>query len=58
MSVNLRGTFLVLRAVLPRLGSGGAVTIASLRASAATACGAAYTSTKGGVIAVRRSRAT
>ena len=55
LSVNLRGTFLTLRAVLPKLESGGAVvTIASTAGLRGHGFGAAYTSSKGGVIALTR----
>ena len=55
IGVNLRGTFLTLRAVLPRLESGGAiVTIASTAGLRGHGMGAAYTSSKGGVIALTR----
>ncbi len=55
LGVNLRGTFLTLRAVLPRLGSGGAiVTIASTAGLRGHGFGPAYTSSKGGVIALTR----
>ncbi|MGZ8752060.1 MAG: SDR family NAD(P)-dependent oxidoreductase [Acidimicrobiia bacterium] len=55
IGVNLRGTFLTLRAVLPRLESGGAiVTIASTAGLRGHGFGAAYTSSKGGVIALTR----
>jgi NAD(P)-dependent dehydrogenase (short-subunit alcohol dehydrogenase family) len=55
ISVNLRGTFLTLRAVLPRLGSGGAaVTIASTAGLRGHGMGAAYTSSKGAVVALTR----
>ena len=55
LGVNLRGTFLTLRAVLPRLTAGGAiVTIASTAGLRGHGFGAAYTSSKGGVIALTR----
>ena len=55
LGVNLRGTFLPLRAVLPRLTAGGAiVTIASTAGLRGHGFGAAYTSSKGGVIALTR----
>ena len=55
LGVNLRGTFLTLRAVLPRLAAGGAiVTIASTAGLRGHGFGAAYTSSKGGVIALTR----
>ncbi len=55
ISVNLRGTFLALRAILPRLGVGSSVvTIASTAGLRGHGMGAAYTSSKGGVIALTR----
>ena len=55
LGVNLRGTFLTLRAVLPRLGPGGAiVTIASTAGLRGHGFGPAYTSSKGGVVALTR----
>jgi len=55
ISVNLRGTFLTLRAVLPRLEAGGAVvTIASTAGLRGHGMGAAYTSSKGAVVALTR----
>jgi meso-butanediol dehydrogenase / (S,S)-butanediol dehydrogenase / diacetyl reductase len=55
LGVNLRGTFLTLRAVLPRLDPGGAiVTVASTAGLRGHGFGAAYTSSKGGVIALTR----
>ncbi len=55
IGVNLRGTMLVLRATLPRLGAGGAVvTIASTAGLRGHGFGPAYTASKGGVIALTR----
>ncbi len=55
IGVNLKGTFLVLRAVLPRLEAGGAiVTVASTAGLRGHGFGASYTSSKGGVIALTR----
>jgi meso-butanediol dehydrogenase/(S,S)-butanediol dehydrogenase/diacetyl reductase len=55
LGVNLKGTFLVLRSVLPHLESGGAiVTIASTAGLRGHGFGAGYTATKGGVIALTR----
>jgi len=55
INVNLRGTALVVRAVLPLLGSGGAiVTVASVAGLVGHGFGTAYTASKGGVIALTR----
>ncbi len=55
IDVNLKGTFLVLRAVLPHLGPGGSiVTVASTAGLRGHGFGASYTSSKGGVIALTR----
>jgi NAD(P)-dependent dehydrogenase (short-subunit alcohol dehydrogenase family) len=55
LAVNLRGTFLTLRAVLPKLPPGGTiVTVASTAGLRGHGFGAAYTSSKGGVIALTR----
>jgi NAD(P)-dependent dehydrogenase (short-subunit alcohol dehydrogenase family) len=55
IGVNLRGTFLTLRATLPHLGSGSsAVTVASTAGLRGHGFGPAYTSSKGGVIALTR----
>lgn len=55
IDVNLRGTVLVLRAILPLLGSGGSiVTIASTAGLRGHGYGMAYTASKGGVVALTR----
>jgi len=55
LSVNVTGTFLVLRAALPHLGPGGAVvTVASTAGLRGHGFGAAYTASKGGVVALTR----
>src|SRR3954451_12787281 len=55
LGVNLKGTFLVLRAVLPRLESGGAiVTVASTAGLRGHGFGSGYTASKGGVVALTR----
>ncbi len=55
LGVNLNGTFLMLRAVLPRLESGGAiVTVASTAGLRGHGFGASYTASKGGVVALTR----
>lgn len=55
LAVNLRGTLLVLRAVLPHLGDGGAVvTVASTAGLRGHGYGPAYTASKGAVIALTR----
>lgn len=55
LDVNLRGTLLVMRAVLPLLTDGGAiVTVASTAGLRAHGFGVAYTASKGGVIALTR----
>ncbi len=55
LAVNLRGTLLVLRAVLPHLGAGGAVvTVASTAGLRGHGMGPSYTASKGGVIALTR----
>jgi len=55
INVNLRGTALVLRAVLPLLGTGAAiVTVASVAGLVGHGFGTAYTASKGGVIALTR----
>ena len=55
LGVNLKGTFLVLRAVLPHLEAGGAiVTIASTAGLRGHGFGSGYTASKGGVIALTR----
>jgi len=55
INVNLRGTALVLRAVLPLLRTGAAiVTVASVAGLVGHGFGTAYTASKGGVIALTR----
>jgi NAD(P)-dependent dehydrogenase (short-subunit alcohol dehydrogenase family) len=55
LAVNLRGTALVLRRVLPLLGEGGAVvTIASTAGLRGHGFGPAYTASKGAVVALTR----
>ncbi|MFI5717528.1 SDR family NAD(P)-dependent oxidoreductase [Nocardia sp. NPDC051750] len=55
LDINLRGTVLVLRAVLPLLGAGGAiVTVASTAGLRGHGYGMAYTASKGGVVALTR----
>jgi NAD(P)-dependent dehydrogenase (short-subunit alcohol dehydrogenase family) len=55
INVNLRGTALVIRAVLPLLPSGSAiVTVASVAGLVGHGFGTAYTASKGGVIALTR----
>jgi NAD(P)-dependent dehydrogenase (short-subunit alcohol dehydrogenase family) len=55
INVNLRGTLLVLRAVLPLLTGGGAVvTVASTAGLRGHGRGPSYTCSKGGVIALTR----
>ena len=55
LAVNLRGTLLVLRAVLGRLGPGSSiVTIASTAALRGHGQGPAYTASKGAVVALSR----
>jgi len=55
IDVNLRGTVLVLRAVLPLLGAGGSiVTVASTAGLRGHGYGMAYTASKGGVVALTR----
>jgi meso-butanediol dehydrogenase / (S,S)-butanediol dehydrogenase / diacetyl reductase len=55
LGVNLRGTFLMLRAVLPELEPGGSVvTVASTAGLRGHGFGPAYTSSKGGVVALTR----
>jgi NAD(P)-dependent dehydrogenase (short-subunit alcohol dehydrogenase family) len=55
LAVNLRGTALVLREVLPLLGHGGAVvTIASTAGLRGHGFGPAYTASKGAVVALTR----
>lgn len=55
LAVNLRGTLLVLRALLPRLGTGASVvTIASTAALRGHGLGPAYTASKGAVAALTR----
>lgn len=60
MSVNLKGTFLVSKAVLPELrraGGGAIVNIASILGLVAMKNRAAYTASKGGVIALTKAMA-
>ena len=60
MSVNLKGTFLVSKAVLPELrraGGGSIVNIASVLGLVAMKNRAAYTASKGGVIALTKAMA-
>jgi NAD(P)-dependent dehydrogenase (short-subunit alcohol dehydrogenase family) len=60
MSVNLKGTFLVCKAALPELrraGGGSIVNIASILGIVAMKNRAAYTASKGGVIALSKSMA-
>jgi NAD(P)-dependent dehydrogenase (short-subunit alcohol dehydrogenase family) len=60
MSVNLKGTFLVSKAVLPELrraGGGSIVNIASVLGLVAMRNRAAYTASKGGVIALTKAMA-
>ncbi len=55
LGVNLRGTFLVLKATLPHLGPGSSVvTVASTAGLRGHGVGAAYTASKGGVVALTR----
>lgn len=55
IGVNLRGTLLVLRAVLPLLAKGGSVvTVASTAGLRGHGMGPSYTCSKGGVIALTR----
>ncbi len=55
LGVNLRGTMLFLRAVLSRMGEGGAaVTVASTAGLRGHGFGPAYTASKGAVIALTR----
>jgi NAD(P)-dependent dehydrogenase (short-subunit alcohol dehydrogenase family) len=55
LAVNLRGTVIVLRAVLPRLDAGGAVvTVASTAGLRGHGFGPAYTASKGAVVALTR----
>jgi NAD(P)-dependent dehydrogenase (short-subunit alcohol dehydrogenase family) len=55
LDVNLRGTVNVLKAVLPRLGPGGAiVTIASTAGLRGHGLGPGYTASKGAVVALTR----
>lgn len=55
LAVNLRGTVLVLRAILPRLAPGSAiVTIASTAGLRGHGFGPAYTASKGAVVALTR----
>ena len=55
IGVNLRGTFLTLRATLPHLGSGASVvTVASTAGLRGHGFGPSYTASKGGVIALTR----
>jgi 2-hydroxycyclohexanecarboxyl-CoA dehydrogenase len=55
LAVNLRGTVHVLKAVLPRLGPGGAVvTIASTAGLRGHGFGPGYTASKGAVVALTR----
>lgn len=55
LDVNLRGTLHVLRSVLPLLGAGGAVvTVASTAGLRGHGFGAAYTASKGAVVALTR----
>ncbi len=60
MSVNLKGTFLVSKAALPELrraGGGAIVNVASILGIVAMKNRAAYTASKGGVIALTKSMA-
>ncbi len=55
IGVNLRGTFLTLRAALPHLGSGASVVmVASTAGLRGHGFGPAYTASKGGVLALTR----
>jgi NAD(P)-dependent dehydrogenase (short-subunit alcohol dehydrogenase family) len=55
LGVNLRGTFLTLRATLPHLGVGSSVvTVASTAGLRGHGFGPAYTASKGGVVALTR----
>lgn len=55
IAVNVRGTLITLRAVLPHLGAGGAVvTIASTAGLRGHGFGPAYTASKGAVVALTR----
>lgn len=56
LSVNLTGTFLVVRAALPHLvrDGGAIVTVASTAGLRGHGIGAAYTASKGGVVALTR----
>jgi 3-oxoacyl-[acyl-carrier protein] reductase len=58
MSVNLDGTFLCCRAVVPHMvaaGYGRIVNIASISGKEGNACGGAYSASKAGVIALTKS---
>lgn len=59
LNVNLTGTFLLCQAVLPHLveSRGAIVNAASTAALAGLPCGAAYSASKGGVLAMTRSLA-
>jgi NAD(P)-dependent dehydrogenase (short-subunit alcohol dehydrogenase family) len=55
IATNLRGTVLTVRAVLPHLGSGAAiVTVASTAGLRDHGFGAAYTASKGAIVALTR----
>ena len=60
LDVNLKGIFLVCRAAVPELrrrGGGAIVNVASVQATATQSAVAAYTASKGGIVALTRAMA-